>query len=230
MLTAKAVLPFSERKLLKLPKNINKCLKDMNTLSTNTQCEYAGTIDIHNLSMNQFQTNTFVTSDLRNKILPKDIKKVWPETVCYHTHPLPRRDEVFCATKLFPDSVVTTLPSKADVDIFIKYFPYMQSNIICDSSGFYVIDILDAAENDCIPLPSAINQTFDQFRKDRFINDSTVVCNNSVYHVCALEDWKYYINCKLSIQLLDDGIHIKYYSYDDIAYLRYATVPGIFIQ
>ena len=43
-------------------------------------------------------------------------------------------------------------PSNADFESYIKGSPKMQVNRICDSHGYYVIDILNSAYNRASPL------------------------------------------------------------------------------
>jgi hypothetical protein len=94
-----------------------------------------------------------VTSKERARIDASVLKEEWSDApVAYHTHP--------SLLQVIPDEVgptiFTTLPSNADFESFIKGFPDMQVNIICDARGYYIIDIFDAVKRGTVPVPEGV--------------------------------------------------------------------------
>jgi hypothetical protein len=178
--------------------------KKMSELSKKNQIEYAGFIDLYN------DRNTFVTSHKRNCVVNRDVKKIWPKPFAYHTHTFP---ELFT---IAPGKVLTTLPSDEDFMIYIKLYPYMQANCICDSEGFYYVDIVDAATKLNLPLPHALSKTMNDFRNMDHLREKKKIVEGVEYFETSIVEWKQIINVELNSHLHDlYGLTIKYYTFDE---------------
>mgnify|MGYP003656880200 FL=1 len=92
----------------------------------------------------------------------------------------------------------------------------MQTNIICDAHGYYIIDMLDAAKNNKIPIPSSVSKVMKEFRKRPFLKEHAFSEDGLEYFHSTLIQWKRLINLELS-QLLKKqfGITIRYYTYTE---------------
>jgi hypothetical protein len=92
----------------------------------------------------------------------------------------------------------------------------MQINIICDAHGYYVIDILEAAENDKIPIHQSVVRFMNDFRQETFMREHAFSEDGLEYFHATLTEWKRVINTELNQQLRDlFGITIRYYAYTE---------------
>lgn len=192
------------RKHVILKKQHLQTFKKMSQLTNKNRIEYAGYIDLYD------GRNTYVTSNKRNSVNQGDVKKIWPKPFSYHTHTFPK-----CST-IAPGKVLTTLPSDEDFMIYIKLYPYMQANCICDSEGFYHIDIINAASKLHLPLPHALSNTMRNFRYRDNVKEKKVTAEGCEYFETSIDEWKRIINMELNSHLQDlYGLSINYYSFDD---------------
>lgn len=119
---------------VQIPPRVIDKLKRISNLSGKRRWEYAGRIVVKDKF--KFEDPIFVTSKNRSQVKYNTVTKLWPSPICFHTHPCKSHSSgVFC-----------TLPSKHDFEVFIYNFPLIQSNIICDGHGYYVINVLASAE------------------------------------------------------------------------------------
>jgi len=141
-----------KRTRVKLSRRVVQDLKEVSKLSSVKQWEYAGNVKY--MGDGLFSKPSKVTSEKRNCVDIDDITKVWYSEISYHTHPgIGYNEDVTCqSTPIF-----ATLPSNSDFEAYIKGFPEMQVNIICDSHGYYVIDILQSSYDFALPLPASVN-------------------------------------------------------------------------
>ena len=138
------------KKRIKLSREVVHDLKEVSKLSSVKQWEFAGNIEYKNF---KFSKPTIVTSKKRNRVEGPEIDKVWYSEMSFHTHPgIGHHDGTVCQNT----PVFATLPSNADFDAYIKGFPEMQVNIICDSHGYYVITILTSASTRATTVPEAV--------------------------------------------------------------------------
>jgi hypothetical protein len=148
------------KKRIKLSREVVHDLKEVSKLSCVKQWEFAGNIKYKNF---EFSKPNIVTSKKRNRVEGPEIDRVWYSEMSFHTHPgIGYHDEVICQNT----PVFTTLPSNADFEAFIKGFPEMQVNIICDSHGYYVINILKSAYMRASPLPEAVHEYMRKVRSN----------------------------------------------------------------
>jgi hypothetical protein len=131
----------------------------------------------------------------------------------FHTHPgIGYHDEVICQNT----PVFTTLPSNADFEAFIKGFPEMQVNIICDSHGYYVINILKSAYMRASPLPEAVHEYMRKVRSKPFMRICVFSDNGIEYFQTTIKNWKREINDYVDPEMMKlFGVSIRYYGYDD---------------
>ena len=92
----------------------------------------------------------------------------------------------------------------------------MQTNIICDAHGYYVIDILDAVEKGNIPLPSGVNRIMNDFRQEPKLQEMVFSEDGLEYFESTLNTWKRLINVELNQKMRKIlGITIRFYGYED---------------
>ena len=120
-------------------------------------------------------------------------------------------------TRLYANTpVFTTLPSNADFEAFIKGFPEMQVNIICDSHGYYVINILKSAYMRASPLPEAVHEYMRKVRSTPFMRICVFSDNGIEYFQTTIKNWKREINDYVDPEMMKlFGVSIRYYGYDD---------------
>ena len=198
------------RQRLKLSHEVVHNLKEISKVSSVKQWEYAGGIGYDNL---KFTTPTRVTSKKRNRVETREIEQVWYSKISYHTHPgIGYHEE--CIYENTP--IYTTLPSNADFEAYIKGFPKMQVNIICDAHGYYIIDVLKSVYNRASPLPEAVHEYMRKLRSRPFLRICAFSEDGVEYFHTTLQNWKRYMNEDVNPEMIDlFGISIQYYGYDD---------------
>ena len=198
------------RQRMKLSHEVVHNLKEISKISSVKRWEYAGGIEYDNF---KFSTPTRITSKKRNTVDTREIEQVWYSEISYHTHPgVGYHEECICEKT----PIYTTLPSNADLEAYIKGFPKMQVNIICDSHGYYIIDILNSVYSRTTPLPEAVYEYMRKLRSQPFMRIAAFSEDGVEYFHTTLENWKKYMNEDINPEMLDlFGISIKYYGYDD---------------
>lgn len=193
---------------IRLTREVIRNLRDVSKLSSAKQWEYAGGFTY---TKSKFTTPSRITSKKRNKVAHEEISKVWYSEISYHTHPgIGYSEDTPCQNT----PIFTTLPSNADFEAYIKGFPQLQVNIICDSHGYYVIDILKSAYTKSVPLPEAVDAYMRKLRSRPFMRISAFSDEGSEYFQTTLKNWKTQINEEVSKEMLDlFGISIQYYTY-----------------
>lgn len=204
---------------IKLPRVIINELKRVNAISSQERVEYAGKINFET-SKNGFPQVKFnlpnrLTSQERNRISSEIIKLITSYYITYHTHPAaqPNVNGHNCNNntrkKLF------TLPSGMDFEAYVKMYPGMQANIIADAYGYYVIDIIEAAEKS-IPNARRINEAMEGIRASSFMKSRYKSIDNYEYFESTITEWKNAISKDLNNHMKDNyGVSIKYYCYGD---------------
>ena len=210
--------PHIKIKKIPLPYKTIYDLKMYQDLSNRYKWEYAGKIEFfYSKKTNSYKFNPpiAVTSRNRRRIYQEDLNEIWPSLLTFHTHP-----SIYLTSmdiKYDSDRILTTLPSYADFQCFIMNYPFNQSNIICDSHGYYIIDIIDSIYDLKLPVPKSVNNTLDELRCDKFLRSCSFSEDNIEYHLSTMKLWKKFINKDLN-KVMGDlyGIKINYYSYHDI--------------
>ena len=198
------------RKRIKLSRRVVHDLKEVSKLSSVKQWEYAGNIKYKNF---RFSKPSIVTSKKRNRVEGPEIERVWYSEMGFHTHPGLGEDHKVI-TENTP--IYTTLPSNSDFEAYIKGFPEMQCNIICDAHGYYVIDILKSVDHNTLPLPEAVNNYMLRLRRTPFMRINVFSDDGLEYFHTTLKNWKRHINSEVHRDMLHQfGISIRYYGYDD---------------
>ena len=196
---------------VKLSRSLINQLWIIHRISSKEKIEFAGAVDFKILDTKKqlsFETPTCVTSKSRSSVGWQQIQTVWPELIVYHTHPK--------IGKKPKNGITATLPSSEDFNAFIKLFPEMQANIICDAYGYYVIDLIDSSAEFKLPLPSAVDAAMYAFRHLDEIEQCAYSGESLEYFKTTPIKWKTNVNTLLNSQLNRQfGISIQYYSYDE---------------
>ena len=198
------------RQRMKLSHEVVHNLKEISKISSVKRWEYAGGIEYDNF---KFSTPTRITSKKRNTVDTREIEQVWYSEISYHTHPgVGYHEECICEKT----PIYTTLPSNADFEVYIKGFPKMQVNIICDSHGYYIVDVLKSVYNRTTPLPEAVYEYMRKLRSRPFMRICAFSEDGVEYFHTTLQNWKRYMNEEVNPEMIDlFGISIQYYGYDD---------------
>jgi hypothetical protein len=198
------------RKRIKLSRRVVHDLKEVSKLSSVKQWEYAGNIKYKNF---RFSKPSIVTSKKRNRVEGPEIERVWYSEMSFHTHPgIGHHDGTVCKNT----PIFTTLPSNADFEAYIKGFPEMQVNIICDSHGYYVINTLKSVYMRTSPLPAAVHEYMRKLRSTPFMRICVFSDDGIEYFQTTVKNWKREINEKVDPEMMKlFGISIRYYGYDD---------------
>ena len=198
------------RQRMKLSHEVVHNLKEISKISSVKRWEYAGGIEYDNF---KFSTPTRITSKKRNTVDTCEIEQVWYSEISYHTHPGVGYHEE-CIGEKTP--IYTTLPSNADFEVYIKGFPKMQVNIICDSHGYYIVDVLKSVYNRTTPLPEAVYEYMRKLRSRPFMRIGAFSEDGVEYFHTTLQNWKRYMNEEVNPEMIDlFGVSIQYYGYDD---------------
>jgi hypothetical protein len=188
---------------VQIPPRVIDKLKRISNLSGKRRWEYAGRIVVKDKF--KFEDPIFVTSKNRSQVKYNTVTKLWPSPICFHTHPCKSHSSgVFC-----------TLPSKHDFEVFIYNFPLIQSNIICDGHGYYVINVLASAEGGYCASPRAVELVMKKFRTREDLQAMLSPHEGLEYFESQLDTWKEIID-DLNTQLTRIfGISIRYYAYEE---------------
>jgi hypothetical protein len=204
----------NDRVNIRLPNRIVDELKRINNLSSIQRYEYAGKINFET-SRNgsnevKFNTPGRFTSKERGRVSAVIVSLIKDYYITYHTHPSP-------TSKINNNSRARyfTLPSGADFEAYVKGYPGMQANIIADAHGYYVIDIIEAANRQARPNPKMINRAMEWIRSLNFLKTRYRVLDNYEYFESTLTEWKSAIGELNSFMLKHFGVSIKYYGYND---------------
>jgi len=198
------------RQRMKLSHEVVHNLKEISKISSVKRWEYAGGIEYDNF---KFSTPTRITSKKRNRVDTREIEQVWYSEISYHTHPgIGYHEWTMCENT----PIYTSLPSNADFEAYIKGFPKMQVNIICDSHGYYIIDVLKSVYKRASPLPEAVYEYMKKLRSRPFMRIGAFSEDGVEYFHTTLQNWKRYMNEDVNPEMIDlFGISIQYYGYDD---------------
>lgn len=206
------------RKEIQIPTKVIRDLREVSNLSCKLKWEYAGNVKTYrtiNKDSIVFSKPTYVTSRDRASVDVDTIIGVWPSLVSYHTHPC-----VSIPSKIDYDTskIFVTLPSKCDFDSYIRGYPNMQVNIICDAHGYYIIDLISAAERNQFPQLHGVVMIMNDFRQKEEIKQLSFSEEGLEYFNTTLNKWKEIVNTDLN-QVLNEklGITVRYYGYEDEA-------------
>lgn len=211
---------------IRLPRRIVDELKRINNLSSTQRYEYAGKISFEESRTGstevKFNAPGRLTSQERGKVSATIFALVKNYYITYHTHPAAtskinnnnnnNRMNINnnSRTRYF------TLPSGMDFEAYVRLYPNMQANIIADAHGYYVIDIIEAADKQARPNPKMINRAMEWVRSLNFLKTRMRGSPDGYeYFESTLKEWKSAIGELNSFMLKHFGVSIKYYGYND---------------
>jgi len=213
----------NEKINIRLPINVVNDLERINNLSSIERYEYAGKINFEgNNSQVKFNAPTRLTSRNRGKISSEIVNLIKNYYITYHTHPA-------ASSKINNNnnnnqmninnnsrSRYFTLPSGLDFEAYIKGYPGMQANIISDAHGYYVIDIIEAADIKARPNPKIINRAMEWIRSQPFLRSRNRSVDGYEYFESTIKEWKSTINNELNPYMIHHfGVSVRYYGYND---------------
>jgi hypothetical protein len=174
-------------------------LKSVSQLSCRNNWEYAGKLDVRPKGNKLiYKGITYQTSKKKGVVE----RAALDGPVTYHTHP--------CTLKGFH----ATLPSDSDFNAYIKGFPHLWMNIICDRDGFYVIQLTDM---EAMPLPKAVEETMADLRLDPFLWVRRVSHEGAEYFRTDLDEWTEFVNDDFHPRMMDQfGISVSYQGYINV--------------
>lgn len=178
-------------------------LKSVSQLSCRNNWEYAGKLNIRPKGPKLvYRGITHHTSKKKDAIDPDVLRVAWDGPVTYHTHP--------CTL----DGYHTSLPSDADFKAYIKGFPHLWTNIVCDRDGFYVVRLTDI---EALPVPHRVQEIMGDIRTEPFLWARRVNHEGAEYFETHPEEWTEFVNDDLHPRLLDlFGISVSYHDYINV--------------
>ena len=92
----------------------------------------------------------------------------------------------------------------------------MQSNMICDAHGYYLIDVMRYMDKNKLPIPDMVSNEMKEIRKRPFLRDCVFSEEGGEYHQTTLKEWKHFINYDLHYRLKSKfDISVRYYGYNE---------------
>ena len=204
---------------IRLPRAIIKDLKRMNATSSAERVEYAGKINFRTSVTNdpqvKFNVPNRYTSQERARISGEITNLIRNYYITYHTHPAAHTQISNHNCNNNTRKKLFTLPSGMDFEAYVKLYPGMQANIIADAYGYYVIDIIEAAERG-LPNARIINEAMEGIRRLPFMTSRFRSIDGYEYFESTITEWRYTISTELNKHMKDNyGVSIKYYCYGD---------------
>tara|TARA_Y100000389_G_scaffold143768_1_gene142079 strand:+ start:653 stop:1201 length:549 start_codon:yes stop_codon:yes gene_type:complete len=170
-------------------------LKSVARLSSRNNWEYAGKLDVGPDLV--YKGITHHTSKKKN--LVERVALEGP--VGYHTHP--------CTLEGFH----ATLPSDADLSVYIHGYPTLWTNLLCDRDGFYEIKLTDRY---ALPVPHRVHATMLTLRSEPFLMKHRVSDDGVEFYETTQEEWSRFVEDDLHTRLYDlFGISVTYNSFMD---------------
>lgn len=204
---------------IKIPKTIINELKRVNANSSFQRIEYAGKINFETSKSNypqiKFNIPNRYTSYQRNRISGEITDLIKNYYITYHTHPAAQSQVNNHNCNNNTRKKLFTLPSGLDFEAYVKMYPSMQANIIADAYGYYIIDIIEAAER-TVPDARRINEAMEGIRNTQFMTSRVRSIDGYEYFESTITEWKYTISTELNKYMKDNyGVSVKYYCYGD---------------
>jgi hypothetical protein len=170
-------------------------LKSVSRLSSRKNWEYAGKFE---MGVNgRYKGITRHTLEKKNQV---DVGT--PDgSPTYHTHP--------CTLAGFH----ATLPSNSDFDLYIKGYPFLLTNLLCDRDGFYEIHLTDPH---AMPLPHRVHDMMTTLRAEPFLCKRRVNDDGMEFYETTSDEWEAFVKDDLHARLHDlFSISATYRSFTD---------------
>jgi len=198
------------KKRIKLSREVVHDLKEVSKLSSSKQWEFAGNIKYKNFNLvNQISLHQKNETVLK---VPKLIEFGILKCHFIHTQVLVIMMGLYVRIHQYSQ----LSPVMRILKHISKGFPEMQVNIICDSHGYYVINILKSAYMRASPLPEAVHEYMRKVRSKPFMRICVFSDNGIEYFQTTVKNWKREINEYIDPEMMKlFGVSIRYYGYDD---------------
>jgi len=189
-----------------MSKQLVASLRDVSLESSRKMIEYAGKVDISNTTNKivKLLSPTKMTSYMRGTVNPSP--SILSTLITYHSHPSPES----LGSNLNEFKNYHTLPSNTDLITYVAQYPRMQANIILDTNGYYVIDLVEG-ENHNIEI---IKKQFNMYIS-KTLKGHELAVDGYLYYVINPTNWKWLINGDLNNFMKNYGVSIKYYTWSE---------------
>jgi hypothetical protein len=189
-----------------MSKQLVTAFKELSYESSRKMIEYAGKVDILNKSDSKVKimTPTKYTSYLRGAVNPSP--SLLSTLVTYHSHPSPRplRNNVNEFRNYH------SLPSNQDLLTYHNNYPRMQANIILDTNGYYVVDLVEGENHNIDTIIRAFN-LYQQKDLSAYSRD----IGGYQYFEVNPSTWKEIVNNSLNRVMRRHGVSMQYYTWNE---------------
>tara|TARA_R110002153_G_scaffold193634_4_gene347028 strand:- start:1704 stop:2738 length:1035 start_codon:yes stop_codon:yes gene_type:complete len=189
-----------------MSKQLVAAFRDLSYESSRKMIEYAGKIDIlqkPNLKV-KMMTPTKMTSYLRGAVQPSP--SLLSTRVTYHSHPSPRQ----LKNNVNEFKNYHSLPSNADIIAYYANYPQMQANIILDTNGYYVIDLVEGENHDIEKIIKVLRLYIEK-RLAPYYRE----IDGYQYFEASNAKWKDIVNNSMNKVMRRNGVSIKYYNWNE---------------
>ena len=189
-----------------MSKQLVTAFRDVSYESSRKMIEYAGKIDILKKSNSKVKimTPTKMTSYLRGAVQPSP--GLLSTLITYHSHPSPRQ----LKNNVNEFKNYHSLPSNSDIIAYYANYPQMQANIILDTNGYYVIDLVEG-ENHNLERIIKVLGLYVEKRLARYYKE----IDGYQYFEASNAKWKDIVNNRLNKILRRNGVSITYYNWTE---------------
>ena len=189
-----------------MSKQLVTAFRDVSYESSRKMIEYAGKIDILKKSNSKVKimTPTKMTSYLRGAVQPSP--SLLSTLITYHSHPSPRQ----LKNNVNEFKNYHSLPSNSDIIAYYANYPQMQANIILDTNGYYVIDLVEG-ENHNLERIIKVLGLYVEKRLARYYKE----IDGYQYFEASNAKWKDIVNNRLNKILRRNGVSITYYNWTE---------------
>ena len=189
-----------------MSKQLVTAFRDVSYESSRKMIEYAGKIDILKKSNSKVKimTPTKMTSYLRGAVQPSP--SLLSTLITYHSHPSPRK----LTNNVNEFKNYHSLPSNSDIIAYYANYPQMQANIILDTNGYYVIDLVEG-ENHNLERIIKVLGLYVEKRLAPYYRE----IDGYQYFEASNATWKNIVNNSLNKILRRNGVSIKYYNWNE---------------
>lgn len=183
---------------VRLPKELVSELKGIRDLTRERFIEFGGTIPFERVNNTIFfEPPKRITNKNRGGINMSGAVKSY---MSYHSHP--------SVSNYF------TLPSDADIGVYIRNYDKMQVNIVIDNNGYYIVDYIETTKSAVVRDRALIMKTYKELVEE--FNKYIKIISGYVYYTPpSAATWKAMV--KRVFSALPSGLSVTYYTFGEQA-------------